>query len=260
MLADKKLVSNEQELFNSRQKSLQEKLATLDRSYQLALKELRVIEPLVKKRLLSQIDLLKNQREVNKLKGALDAERNKFREKARTDLNEDLEERNRLIETLRSLKDRMQRTELNSPVHGIVKQIQINTIGGVIQPGMVIMEIVPIEDSLLIEAQVRPQDIAFIRPGQEATVKITAYDFTVYGSLEGKVTHISADSTLDKEGQSYFEVWIRTKRNYLGSADKKLPIIPGMTAQIHIITGQKTVLNYLLKPLLKARHEALRER
>ena len=146
---------------------------------------------------------------------------------------------------------------------GSIKQIKVNTLGGVLQPGMEIMEVVPLEDTFLIETKVRPSDVGFIHPGQEAMVKLTAYDFSIYGGLEANVENISADTiTEDKNGksESYYLVQVRTKSGTFTGTHKKLPIIPGMVATVHIKTGKKTVLQYLMKPVLKAKYDALRER
>ncbi|TDQ81314.1 adhesin transport system membrane fusion protein [Dongia mobilis] len=163
-----------------------------------------------------------------------------------------------------SMKDagaKVRRTEVKSPVKGTVKDIKIRTIGGVIQPAQDIMEIVPIEDNLLIEAQIRPQDRGFIAPGQPAKVKITAYDFSIYGGLDGVVEDISADAIENEKKELYFRVRIRTDKSFLvGKEGENLPIIPGMTASVDILTGKKTVLEYLLKPILKAKEQALTER
>lgn len=256
----KDLIQGQVKLFESRKKELDEKLKTLQENYNIAKRELDITKPLVEKGIMSKIEMLRLERDVNKLKGQISDAENKFRKDAETDLRQKEEDYSRIIEALRSLEDRMTRTTILSPVHGIVKQVNINTVGGVIKPGDDIMEIVPLEDSLLIEAKITPQDIAFIHPGQEATVKITAYDYSVYGGLEGKVEYISADSTTDDRGNSYFEVWIRTNKNYLGTKAKPLPIIPGMTASVHILTGNKSVLDYIMKPLLKAKQNALTER
>ena len=145
-------------------------------------------------------------------------------------------------------------------MHGTVQRIAINTIGGVIQPGMDLVEIVPIEDNLLIEARVRPQDIAFLSPGLEANVKLTAYDFATYGSLAGRLEQISADTIVDEQVQSCYGIRVRTDRNYLGTEADPLQIIPGMVAQVDILTGKKTVLQYLLKRVIRARENALSER
>ena len=157
-------------------------------------------------------------------------------------------------------KDTVKRTAVQSPLRGRVKDLKFNTVGGVIQPGEPIMEIVPLDESLLVEAKIKPSDIAFIRPDQQANVKITAYDSSVYGGLEGKVEQIGADTITDEQGNSFYRVRIRTNKSTLLYKGKELPIIPGMTAQVQILTGQKTVLDYLLKPILKARQNAMTER
>ncbi|MDX1401025.1 MAG: HlyD family type I secretion periplasmic adaptor subunit, partial [Kiloniellales bacterium] len=163
-------------------------------------------------------------------------------------------------ETLFASTDRVTRTEVRSPVYGTVKELKFNTVGGVISPGADIMEIVPLEDTLLIESEIRPADIAFLRPGQKAIIKVSAYDFSIYGGLEANLEQISADTIKDENGDSFYRVYLRTKENSLSRQGETLPIIPGMTATAEILTGKKTVLDYLLKPLLKARDRALRER
>jgi adhesin transport system membrane fusion protein len=165
-----------------------------------------------------------------------------------------------LSETLFASGDRVTRTEVRSPVYGTVKQIKFNTLGGVIQPGADILEIVPLDDTLLIEARVRPADIAFLRPGQKAIIKVSAYDFSIYGGLAATLEQISADTIKDERGDSFYRVYLRTAESSLSRHGEALPIIPGMTATAEILTGEKTVLDYLLKPLLKARDRALSER
>jgi adhesin transport system membrane fusion protein len=184
-----------------------------------------------------------------------------FRSEAATELSKRQAELASINEALTADTDRVNRTEVRSPVHGTVKEIKVRTVGGVVQPGQDLMEIVPIEDTLLVEAQVRPSDIAFMYPNQKAVIKITAYDFSIYGGLDAVVEQISADSIEDKEkGESFFRVYLRTDKNYLGTAEDPLPIIPGMTASVDVLTGEKTVLEYLMKPILRARDSALRER
>ena len=165
-----------------------------------------------------------------------------------------------LQQTLAAGSDRVVRKEVRAPVRGIVKQIMNNTVGGVIKPGETIMEVVPLDDSLIIEARIKPSDIAFIRPQQKATVKITAYDSSIYGSLAGQVERISADTIEDKRGETYYLVQVRTTENSIVYRGKSLPIIPGMIASVDILTGQKTVMDYILKPILKASQNALHER
>lgn len=168
-------------------------------------------------------------------------------------------------ETIKSAEDRVRRTDLKAPVYGIVNKINVTTIGAVVQPGADIMDIVPLDDTLLVEGRIRPQDIAFIRPGQDAVVKITAYDATVYGSLKAKVERISADTIEEKDEkagkrETFYRVIVRTDKNFLGSQEHPLPIIPGMVATVEVLTGRKSVLDYLIKPARLLRDEALRER
>jgi adhesin transport system membrane fusion protein len=176
-----------------------------------------------------------------------------------------------LEENIKSARDRVFRAEMKSPVHGIVNKINVTTIGAVVQPGGNLMDIVPLDDSLLVEGRIRPQDIAFIRAEQDAVVKISAYDSSVYGSLKGKVERISADAIVDdkaeraaasggEKNESYYRVIVRTDKNHLGTTEKPLPIIPGMVATVEVLTGRKSVLDYLMRPARMLREEALRER
>ncbi len=253
----------------------------LQRSLALLSKELKMTAPLVDAGAISEVDVLRLRRQVNDLRGDLEAvklsiprleslleeARKKlndveltFRARAREELTDVLSELSQLKESSVALQDRVKRTEVRSPVRGTVKQVLVTTVGGVVQPGMDLVEIVPLDDTLLVEAKISPRDIGFIGPGQEAMVKITAYDFSIYGGLKGRVEQISADAIQDEEGRSFYLVRVRTDRNHLGSEDHPLPIIPGMQAEVDILTGKKTVLQYLLKPVLKARQKALRER
>ena len=157
--------------------------------------------------------------------------------------------------------DLVKRTIVRAPVRGTVKNIRTTTVGGVIQPGFPIMEIVPLEDRLLVEARVSPKDVAFLRPGLPATVKITAYDYSIYGGLDGELEHISADTITDTEGgEAFYRIRVGTRKTFIQGPEGALPIIPGMTASVEVLTGRKTVLEYLLKPVLKVRDSALRER
>ena len=184
----------------------------------------------------------------------------KFRSEALRDLSTKRAGLTALRQTIAAAEDKVVRTEVRSPVKGIVKQFKVATIGGVVAPGQDLVEIVPIEDTLLIEAQIRPADIAFLRAGQKAKVKFSAYDFSVYGGLPGKLERISADTIMNQKGDSFYKIIVRTDRNYLTRGDEKLPIIPGMVATVDLLTGKKTVLEYLLKPILRAREKALTER
>ncbi|MCR9125639.1 MAG: HlyD family type I secretion periplasmic adaptor subunit [Rhodobacteraceae bacterium] len=163
-------------------------------------------------------------------------------------------------ETLKAADDRVLRTQLRSPVRGTVNRVMVTTKGAVVQPGAPVAEIVPLDDGLLIEANLLPSDVAFIKPGDKVAVKITAYDYLVYGALDGEVARLGADTITDPEGREFFKVVVRTARGYLGTADAPLPITPGMTASIDIQTGQKSIMDYLLKPIRRAGAEALRER
>jgi adhesin transport system membrane fusion protein len=262
-------------------KELQSKIEITQRSLQLAKEQLQISQPLAAQHIVPKTEMLQLERQVNDLQGQLDqaqltvpraqaalqeaSERiasaySSFRAEALKDLNDRRAERAGLKEALAAGRDRVRRTEVLSPVRGTIKQIKVTTIGGVIQPGQDLMEIVPLDDTLLIEARVRPADIAFIHPGQPANVKITAYDYSIYGGLDGKVEDISADTIANEKGESFYRVRVRTVRNHLGTDKKPLAIIPGMTAQIDILTGHKSVLDYILKPILKAREEALKER
>jgi adhesin transport system membrane fusion protein len=258
----------------SRQQQLQE-------SYGLVQRELKITEPLVKKGVMSEIELLRLQREASTLKADLDGARLRiprvkaaivethhkieefkanFRTRALTELNEIKADLSRISESKRALKDRVTRTAVRSPVKGIIKRIKVSTIGGVVQPGMDLVEIVPLEDTLLIETEIRPSDIAFLRSGQDAMVKFTAYDFSIFGGLKASIEHISADTILNGRGEAFFLIRLRTVHNYLGSSDAPLPIITGMTVNVDILTGKKSLLDYILKPIKKAQEQALRER
>jgi len=253
----------------------------LQRSFNLVKKEIDMSAPLVKDGALSEVELLRLQRTANDLKGEYDITRLSlprirssltevsrkidevkinFRNDSILELNEAQAELSRTVEMKSALQDRVTRTLVRSPVRGTVKQIMINTVGGVVQPGMDLIEIVPMEDTLLVEAKIRPSDIAFLRPGQDATVKLTAYDFSIYGGLPAKLEHISADTIVNDKDEHFYLIKVRTDRSYFGNRKEELNIISGMTASVDILTGEKTVLDYLLKPILKAKQNALRER
>ncbi|QKZ06233.1 MULTISPECIES: HlyD family type I secretion periplasmic adaptor subunit [Pseudomonas] len=197
---------------------------------------------------------------INEIKSKMNESNQQFRSDAAKDLNAKRTDLSKITATSIAIDDRVSRTTVVSPVHGIIKTLKVNTIGGVVQPGSDMVEIVPLEDNLLIEAKVRPQDVAFLHPGQPAMVKFSAYDYTIYGGLKAKLELISADTITDDKGNSFYLIQVRTDKNHLGGDTKPLVIIPGMTATVDIITGEKSVLDYLLKPVLKARTEAMRER
>jgi adhesin transport system membrane fusion protein len=242
---------------------------------------LDLIEPLVVQGAVSEVELLRLKREVVAIQGEIQSAELaiprirsgrdeakqlleelelSFRSHAQEGLTEVLADLSQLTARNVALKERVSRTAVRSPVRGTIKQLLIHTVGGVITPGMDLLEIVPLEDTLLIEAQITPANIAFLHPGLEAMVQFTAYDFSIYGGLRAKLEHISADSIIDEKGDSYFQVRVRTDKTNLGSESESLPIIPGMTATVDILTGKKTVLAYLLKPVLRAKSRALRER
>lgn len=261
---------------------LKSKTAQISRSYQLLRKELKMSEPLVAEGAMSQVEILRLQRSTNDLRGDLSSARlsiprlqsslneakNKlaeldirFHTETLEELNSAKAELERTSTAVLALKDRVTRTKIISPVKGTIKQLKVTTIGGVIQPGMDLVEIVPLEDLLLIEAEIRPADIAFLFPGQKAVVKLTAYDFSIYGGLEAELDHISADTiTNEEDGKSYYLIRLKTKKSYLEKNGERLNIIAGMTANVDILTGKKSVLDYLLKPILKAKNNAMRER
>ncbi|NNA67700.1 MULTISPECIES: HlyD family type I secretion periplasmic adaptor subunit [Pseudomonas] len=197
---------------------------------------------------------------INEIKSKIDESVQSFRSEAAKELNEKRTDLSKITASSIAIDDRVSRTTVVSPVHGVIKQLKVNTIGGVVQPGSDMVEIVPLEDNLLIEAKVRPQDVAFLHPGQKAMVKFSAYDYTIYGGLAAKLELIGADTITDDKGNSFYLIQVRTDKNHLGGEKKPLLIIPGMVATVDIITGEKSVLDYLLKPVLKARTEAMRER
>ena len=180
-----------------------------------------------------------------------------FKNQIRENLTEVIARIESLEQSSLGLSDRVEQTAVRSPVRGTVNRLYTNTVGGVVLPGREVVEIVPLDDTLLLEARIHPKDIAFLRPGQDAQVKFTAYDFVVYGGLDGKVEHIGADTVLDEEGNPYYTVRVRTAHSSLGE-DK--PIISGMVAEVDVLTGKKTILAYLFKPILRARQYALTER
>ncbi|EGR3235859.1 HlyD family type I secretion periplasmic adaptor subunit [Vibrio parahaemolyticus] len=258
---------------------IEARVRNLRQSYQYAKKELDITQPLADEGVVPRIELLKLQRQVNDTRREMTSSELKipviksaikesmlnridvalkFRSEQQEKLNNAQDQLSALVESAVGLEDRVNRTVVVSPVTGKIKTLNVNTVGGVIQPGMDIVEIVPTEDTLLVEAKIAPKDIAFLRPNLNAIVKFTAYDFTKYGGLVGELEHISADTTQDEEGNSFYIVRVRTEKTSFGQ-DADLPIIPGMTASVDIITGKRTVLEYLLKPILSAKTNALKE-
>jgi len=262
-------------------KELEAKLEELNKTYALLQKEISMIKPLVKKGAASDVEVLQLERQASQMEGEINRTRHEipraqskleeskialrelnlnYRNKSNTESNEVLRDLDESASSSIALKDRLDRTSVRSPVDGIVNRVMVKTVGGVVQPGMDLVEIVPMHGNLIIEAKIKPSDIAFLRPGQKATIKFTAYDYTIYGSLKAELEHVGADSITDEKGNSYFLVRLRTDKNYLGTEKHPLPIMPGMITTVDILTGKKTVLSYILKPVLKARYMALRER
>ena len=259
--------------------SVRAKREQASQSYNLTARELEMTRPLAKSGAISDVELLRLERDVARYRGERDsansdiprlesavAEANRkiqeieltFRNIARSELSETNAKLNALQEGSSALEDRVKQTEIRSPVNGTIKQLKVNTVGGVVQPGKDLVEVVPSDDALLLEARVLPRDIAFLHPGQKALVKFTAYDFATYGGLEATLEHISADTVVDEKGNAFFLVRVRTLSTSIGS--QKFPIIPGMVAEVDILTGKKSVLAYLMKPILRAKAKAMTER
>jgi len=275
------LLSINRQQLAQRQQELSEmraRKASAERSLELNQQELAKTRPLLNSGAVSEVDILRLEREVSRSRGDAEqagaqiarvqaaigeAERKiqetelTFRNEARRDLAEVMGKLNALTEGAVALADKVSKAQVRSPVRGRVQRLLANTVGGVVQPGKDIVEIVPLDDTLVLEARVQPKDIGFIRPGQSALVKFSAYDFSIYGGLEATVDNISPDTITDERGNAYYLVRVHTTRPNFGD---KMPVIPGMTAEVDILTGNKTVMSYLLKPVLKARAYALRER
>ena len=259
-------------------------IKNLKKSFALIKEQRKTIQKLVNRGVKSRYDLLNIEKEYTNVSGDLESallsvrrselaisesnnriseKLNTFRAEASDGLQKTSSMINRFEARLVGDEDKVAKTTIISPVDGIIKQLNFNTIGGVVQSGMDLVEIVPQSDILLVEAKIDPKDIAFINPSQKAIVKITAYDFSIYGGLEGKIVEISADSIVDKEskdGKSYYRIIVKTDKNFLERNGNKLPIIPGMIASVDIITGKKTILDFLLKPILKVKQNSLHER
>jgi len=273
LIAEQQLLQRQQELVE-----VNAKLKQSSKSFDYASKELSVTAPLVSSGAVSEVEILRLRRDVSRFKGERDqasAQRKriisaiseakekikevelKFKNEIREDLSEVTTRINGLFESSVGLSDRVKLTAVRSPVHGTVKQLFYNTVGGVVAPGKEVVEIVPLDEALLLEARIRPKDIAFLTYGQEALVKFTAYDFAIYGGLKGTLEHIGADTVMDEDGNPFYTVRIRTLKSSLG---ENKPIIPGMVAQVDILTGKKSILTYLLKPVLRAKNYAFTER
>lgn len=257
------------------------KIGSLTASLAVARREWDLVRPLVASGAAARVEGLRAEGKIIETEGALRASelalprveaalaeaRDKRREKEQAFRSDALarlaqagNELAALTQAMRNAEDKVRRTDMNAPVNGIVKSVNVTTIGQVIQPGSSAVEIVPLDDTLLVEAQVRPQDIAFLRPGLDAMVKLTAYDSTIYGGLPATLEHIGADSVTTEKGETYYVVRVRTRAATLRHQERDLPIIPGMVAEVEVKTGSKTVMQYLLKPLTRMQQQALRER
>ena len=292
---EKSLYETNKRQLNSKQSALRERLSQkrqelseaesqlrhLKSSHEMIETEVRMTEPMVRKGVRSKIDFLKLQREANEIESKYDATNKSiprlrsaikevqstinetkymFKGEAKIKRNEAISELRSLRENSTALQDQVSRTVVKSPMNGIVQKLFVHTVGGVLKPGEDIMEIVPSDQNLLVEVKIKPADIAFIYYGQKAIVKFSAYDFAIYGGLNGEVVHISADTIKDEKDNVFYSVRIKTSVNYLGEDHKKLKIIPGMTVNVDIITGQKSVLDYILKPILKTKQYTFSER
>ncbi|RUM90194.1 MAG: HlyD family type I secretion periplasmic adaptor subunit [Thiomicrospira sp.] len=291
---EKQLYENQLQQLETTQKILNEKITQnrselkeaynqfkqLSKSYDLLQQEIEIMKPLVKEGIASEVDLLKTRREANdaysqlqttqnsipRLKSVINESINKkqeakqkFRNEAQQELNTVLAKLSQLESSKTALEDRVRRTSITSPVNGTISELLVTTIGEVIQPGSDIIKIVPLDDSLVLETKISPADIGFVYPGLKAKIKFTAYDFAIYGGLDGTVEKISADTILDEEGNSFYIARIKTDRNYLGSEKNPLSLLPGMTATVDVVVGKHTILEYLIKPIIKAKDLALRE-
>ena len=251
-------------LFTKRKAAIDEEVTALQTLLGLAQRELEMTEPLLKTGDVSRTEVLRLERQVAEIGSQITNKRNRYFQDAQTELSKALEDLAAVEQTMAQRITQVDQTELRAPLHGVVKNVRITTRGGVIRPGEEVMQIVPLEDDLLIEARVMPADIAFIKPGLSATVKIDAYDYTIYGDLPGKLTYISPDTLTEdlRQGElPYYRVRVRTEgRRFSGRPNEDLEIQPGMTATLEIRTGRNTVLKYITKPVVKTLSEALRER
>jgi len=255
---------NQLVLFHKRKAAIDEEVTALQNLLQLAQRELEMTQPLLKTGDVSRTEVLRLERQVAEVTSQITNKRNRYFQDAQAELSKALEDLAGIEQTMAQRMTQVDQTELRAPLHGVVKNVRITTRGGVIRPGEEVMQIVPLEDDLLVEARVMPADIAFIKPGLSATVKIDAYDYTIYGDLPGKLTYISPDTLTEdlRQGeQPYYRVRVRTDgRRFSGRPNEDLEIQPGMTATVEIRTGANTVLKYLTKPVVKTLSEALRER
>lgn len=254
---------NQLSLLKKRRDSLTQEVGAIERMRALAQKELTMTEPLQATGDVSAADLLRLQRQVADLEGQMTNRRNKYLQEVQAELNKAEEDLSAARELMIQRKDQLSNTVLTAPVNGTVKNVRVTTVGGVLRPGDEIMQIVPVEDVLIVEAKVKPADVAFLKPGLDVSVKIDAYDYTIYGSLPGKLSFISADTMSDdtKRDDVFYRIQVKTtSMQFDRRPDENLALQVGMTATVEVKTGQNTVLNYLLKPVVKTMSESLGER
>ncbi|MBF0751547.1 hemolysin secretion protein D [Rodentibacter genomosp. 1] len=263
------VISRETAAYNARRKAMLDAVNGLTQSKALLDKEIAITQPMVKKGVVSQVELLRMQRQSSDFAQQIAERRNRYSADANNELVQAESELAQARENMAMRADPVERSQIKAPLRGVVKNIRINTVGGVVQAGQDILEIVPLDDTLLVQAYISPKDVAFIRPGQPALVKISAYDYSIYGGLEGKVTLISPDTLQDERrrselnlnaDQAYYRILIETQGTSItDSKGQKLDITPGMTATVDIKTGEKTVFQYLIKPITRMK-QALQER
>ncbi len=262
-------------------KETESRLKLLKNSTKLIQKEVSMMKPMVAQGVKSKVAYMKLQREQSKLEEDLNSAAHSiprirasisevennveetesdFKNQAKKELNEVTAELMRVKESTCALNDQIDRTLVRSPIKGIIQKLYVHTVGGVIKPGEDLIEIVPTDDVLWLEVKIKPSDIAFVYPGQKAIVKFSAYDFGIYGGLDGEVVHISADTVKDEKDNAFYTIHIKTNKNHLGSESKPLKIIPGMTVNVDIVTGKKSIMDYILKPILKAKQYTFTER
>lgn len=257
---------NQMVLLQKRRSAIQEEVQSLEAMKLLAQKELDMTRPLLKTGDVSVTDVLRLERQVTDIQAQITNRRNKYFQEAQAELSKAQEDLESAEQIMAQRRDQLNQTKLKAPLHGVVKNVRVTTLGGVLRPGDEVMQIVPLEEDLVIEAKVSPVDIAFIKPGLDATIKIDAYDYSIYGTLAGKLIYISPDTlsenlNLQQGEQPYYRVRVQTNgRKFSGRPDKELDIQPGMTATVEIKTGTNTVLHYLVKPIFKTMSQALRER
>jgi membrane fusion protein, adhesin transport system len=259
------ILNNDRTLFRKRQSAINDDIATLDKSRILAQDELAMNLPLLKTGDVSKADILRLQRQVVDIEGRISSIRNKYLQDAQTELSKAQEELATVEQVLVQRKDQFVNTVIDAPMDGVVRNVRITTHGGVARAGEEIMQIVPSDDNLLLEVKVQTADIAFVKPGLEATIKMDAYDYSIYGTLSGVVTYVSADTVSDEvrtaNEKPFFKVMVKaTGKNYLGKAAESIKVQPGMTGTVEIKTGSKSVWKYLTKPLSKTLSESLGER